>query len=146
MMFRTQLYRLARTCAVLAMICSGARLPAGAMEDPAAAPAAEKGRQRFQENCAICHGVDARGAGPFVLLLKKMPPDLTRMKKENNGYFPFDKIYEAIDGRKLPPAHGTSEMPIWGRHYKTVVPEGSETMVRGRILELVLYLRSIQVD
>jgi len=116
------------------------------MADPAAAPIAELGRQRYEDQCAICHGADARGAGPFVLLLKKVPPDLTRLSKDNGGHFPFERIYEAIDGRSLPDAHGSREMPIWGRQFKAMVEDGSETLIRGRIMELILYLRSIQRD
>jgi len=104
----------------------------------------EAGRQRFEDNCGICHGLDGKGMGAFSELLNVVPPDLTVLTKRNNGYFPFTDIYNAIDGRNLPLAHGREGMPIWGDRYKQSVADGSETLVRGRILELILYLQWLQ--
>ncbi len=104
----------------------------------------EAGRHRFEQNCGICHGLDGKGMGAFSELLKVVPPDLTVLTKRNNGYFPFTDIYNAIDGRNLPLAHGREGMPIWGERYKQAVADGSETLVRGRILELILYLQWLQ--
>ncbi len=104
----------------------------------------DAGRQRFEENCGICHGLDGKGMGAFSELLNVEPPDLTVLTKRNNGYFPFTDIYNAIDGRNLPLAHGREGMPIWGDRYKQSVADGSETLVRGRILELILYLQWLQ--
>lgn len=102
------------------------------------------GERRFEENCGICHGLDGKGMGAFSELLKVDPPDLTVLTRENNGYFPFTGIYNAIDGRNAPLAHGREGMPIWGDRYKQSVDDGSETLVRGRILELILYIQSLQ--
>jgi mono/diheme cytochrome c family protein len=104
----------------------------------------EAGKNRFEENCGICHGLDGKGMGAFSELLKVAPPDLTVLTKRNNGYFPFTDIYNAIDGRNIPLAHGREGMPIWGDRYKQAVADGSETLVRGRILELILYLQWLQ--
>ena len=104
----------------------------------------ETGRQRFEQNCGICHGLDGKGMGAFSELLKVVPPDLTTLSKRNNGYFPFTDIYNAIDGRNIPLSHGSEGMPIWGDRYKQSVTDGSETLVRGRILELILYLQWLQ--
>lgn len=104
----------------------------------------EAGRQRFEANCGICHGLDGKGMGAFAELLNVEPPDLTVLTKRNNGYFPFTDIYNAIDGRNLPLAHGREGMPIWGDRYKQAVADGSETLVRGRILELILYIQWLQ--
>jgi len=41
-------------------------------------------------------------------------PDLTSIAKRNGGVFPVDRVMMNIDGRAMPRAHGTSEMPIWG--------------------------------
>lgn len=107
---------------------------------PEAAVAA--GRQRFEENCALCHGLDARGNGPFAALLNVKPPDLTVLARNAGGEFPFSRIYRRIDGRDLPLAHGTSDMPVWGSRLKR--EGGDETYVRGRIFEILLYLESLQ--
>lgn len=100
------------------------------------------GRQRFERNCAICHGFDARGNGPFAELLNVKPPDLTLLSRAQGGDFPFTRIYRRIDGRDLPLAHGTRDMPIWGSRLKR--EGGDETWVRGRIFEIMLYLESLQ--
>ena len=72
------------------------------------------GKSEFQSSCASCHGTDAKGKGPVSDQLKIPPPDLTMLAKNNNGVFPTNAVYEAIDGLKAIPAHGTREMPIWG--------------------------------
>ena len=102
----------------------------------------DSGRQRFERNCAICHGLDARGNGPFAELLNVKPPDLTLLSRAQGGDFPFSRIYRRIDGRDLPLAHGTRDMPVWGQHLKR--EGGDETFVRGRLFEIMLYLESLQ--
>ena len=102
------------------------------------------GKTRFLENCAVCHGPDATGGGPFGGMLNKKPANLTVLSKNNKGAFPFNLVYDTIDGRGQGPAHGTKEMPIWGATWKKGGDIGAETAVRGRVLELIIYLRSIQ--
>jgi hypothetical protein len=41
---------------------------------------------------------------------KVAPTDLTVLTKKNNGVFPFDSVYEIIDGRKTVIAHGTRDI------------------------------------
>ena len=54
-------------------------------------------------------------------------------------------MYDTIDGRDMPSAHGSREMPVWGANWKLDSPGfGSDTLLRGRILEMIVYLRSIQ--
>lgn len=102
------------------------------------------GKARFMENCAVCHGADAKGGGPFTTLLKSAPSDLTMLSKGNGGDFPFNRVYDAIDGRaSVKGAHGSKEMPIWGGEWKGS-SVAAETAVRGQILEMIIYLRSIQ--
>ncbi len=63
------------------------------------------GELRFERNCGICHGLDAKGGGAFSEILKIDPPDLTVLTKNNNGSFPFTDVYNAIDGRNISLAH-----------------------------------------
>ena len=105
---------------------------------------AEMGKIRFMENCAVCHATDAKGGGPFATLLKAAPSDLTTLSERNGGEFPFNRVYDMVDGRAMPAAHGTPDMPIWGGEWKHKSMVGAETEVRGRILEMIVYLRSIQ--
>jgi|SRR5689334_10377068 len=46
---------------------------------------ADKGRTEFMENCAGCHGADAKGAGTLGAKLKTKPTDLTLLAKRNHG-------------------------------------------------------------
>ena len=60
------------------------------------------------------------------------------------------KVYQTIDGRVTVPGHGTREMPIWGARYAEEDYErygtafGAEDVVRGRILQLVYFIQSLQ--
>ena len=102
------------------------------------------GKIRYMENCAVCHGDDAKGSGVFAKLLTAAPADLTLLTKNNGGTFPFNRIFESIDGRTtVGGAHGSKEMPIWGGEWKGS-SIASETALRGRILEMIIYLRSVQ--
>jgi mono/diheme cytochrome c family protein len=107
----------------------------------------EVGRDAFATHCAACHGMDARGNGPAAPALRTPPADLTRIAARRGGDFPADEIAAFIDGRLAPPAHGTREMPVWGYRFAEGLPSGelTQALVRGRILTVVEYLRSIQV-
>jgi mono/diheme cytochrome c family protein len=104
------------------------------------------GRDAFATHCAACHGSDARGSGPAAAALRTPPADLTRIAARRGGDFPADEIAAWIDGRLAPAAHGTREMPVWGYRFAEGLPPGELTqdLVRGRILTVVEYLRSIQ--
>lgn len=105
----------------------------------------DAGRVQYQRSCAVCHGSEGRGDGPLAAFLTRRPADLTRLGANNGGTFPFGRIYDVIDGREELGAHGTREMPVWGAAWKEAAPEGfGETWVRGRILEIIIYLRAIQ--
>ena len=112
------------------------------------------GKSEFGKRCAVCHGPDGVGDGPLADLLLQPPPDLTKISQRNNGKFPILDIYQAIDGRRGLRAHGTMDMPIWGNYYKAEVSEDLRTphdvnyeeIVHGRILALVYYIQSIQVE
>ncbi len=107
------------------------------------------GEKEYMKNCALCHGEKAKGDGPYSIALVFKPTDLTQLLAENNGYFPFVELYYIIDGRDMMKVHGTRLMPIWGDRYSNeswsiVNPENTQTLVRGRIFELLMYLYSIQ--
>ncbi len=111
--------------------------------------AVSAGAREFQQRCALCHGDNGRGNGPYAFALVFKPSDLTKLAKENNGDFPFLETYMIIDGRELVKSHGPRLMPIWGDRYTEeswyeVSPEHANTLVRGKIFELLLFLNSIQ--
>ena len=68
----------------------------------------------FRQYCSPCHGMDATGDGPVADTLKKKPANLTLLSKNNGGKFPYDHVYNMIDGQEVVASHGTREMPIWG--------------------------------
>jgi mono/diheme cytochrome c family protein len=95
----------------------------------------------YQSSCAACHGIDAKGNGPVSKELKTRPPDLTVLAKNNSGVFPYNAVYEMIDGRNSTIAsHGTREMPIWG--YRFGPPQAFR--FKNRILAVLDYLNRIQ--
>ncbi|HJV70141.1 c-type cytochrome [Ideonella sp.] len=114
-------------------------------------PASDFGKREFEGNCASCHGMNAKGNGPLVEMLRKSPPDLTLLAKANGGVFPMARLYDVIDGQNVP-SHGSRDMPIWGRDYKIQaaehymdMPYDPEAYTRARILALLEYLNRLQV-
>ena len=115
----------------------------------------------FERSCAICHGFNGKGEGTMSSSLTKMPSDLTRLTKNNNGHFPFTSVYRTIEGTPNVGVHGTREMPIWGDRYRREAEEYNklakkyheitqQTAIdeylysRGLILDLIIYIMSIQ--
>jgi len=108
------------------------------------------GKREFEANCASCHGITGKGNGSVAELLRKSPPDLTLLAKNNQGVFPMARLYDVIEGANVP-AHGSRDMPVWGRDYRIKdaeyymdVPYDAEAMVRARILALLEYLNRLQ--
>jgi mono/diheme cytochrome c family protein len=103
----------------------------------------DAGRDLFRGNCAVCHGVDARGAGPMSGQLRRVPPSLTSYAVRNGGVFPSERLRTIIDGR-LVGSHGTSEMPVWGDAFRRTRDGLSGEVVKARIDAIVKYLEAIQ--
>ncbi|MGY8633926.1 c-type cytochrome [Bradyrhizobium sp. 14AA] len=109
------------------------------------------GKQAYEVQCAVCHGSDAKGNGLYVTSLKVAPSDLTSLSKKNGGVLPVDRIIKVIDGRTEIAAHGSRDMPIWGKrwalnaaeHYVDV-PYDQEAYIRAQALSIVDYLNRIQ--
>jgi hypothetical protein len=101
------------------------------------------GEMAYRTSCADCHGIDAKGDGPMAARLKAKPTDLTVEAKNNNGEFPFDPIYDIIDGRKSTPTSSPRHMPIWGQAFLSFGPD-SQGIPRNRISAIIDYLKRIQ--
>jgi len=106
----------------------------------------EQGRADFQQFCVSCHGVGGRGDGPAAPALRKPPADLTGIAARRGGEFPDAEIATYIDGRFAIAAHGSRAMPIWGVHLGEEMAQSDfrEEVVRGRIVSLIDYLKTIQ--
>ena len=116
------------------------------------------GARQYKRYCSLCHGDEGKGEAPYAELLKVPLVDLTQLSKKNGGAFPFEEVYEVIDGRQTVAAHGPRNMPIWGDIFLVEStdefnpypfgPWGNskqyEDFVSGRISALVLFLATIQ--
>lgn len=110
----------------------------------------DPGKRDFETRCAVCHGADGKGAGPFAAQLKQPLPDLTTLAKRNGGAFPADRTFAMIEGAGA--GHGGRAMPVWGLDFTTQaseqlpeMPYNQAKFVRERITALVEYLHSLQV-
>ncbi len=101
----------------------------------------ETGAQIFAENCALCHGADAKGGAMADA------PDLTTLTARHGGKFPARYVMSTIDGyaqgthRGPMPEFGAyleSEMEVW------VDEKGVQTPTPGALVRLAEYLESVQ--
>lgn len=106
------------------------------------------GKKEFITYCGSCHGTDGKGDGPIVDFIKRKPVDLTQLTKNNDGAFPFERIWGVFDGTYIFAEHGTSEMPIWGYRFVQEAKQKNESDIsskaRAKALNIILYLQVIQ--
>jgi mono/diheme cytochrome c family protein len=100
---------------------------------------ATRGAQVFAENCAVCHGADARGA---------IGPDLTLIAERNGGTFPEIETMATIYGPAYHQSRGTI-MPEFGAGdlgplVNVELEAGVGTPVPADLVALSEYLQSIQ--
>jgi mono/diheme cytochrome c family protein len=112
---------------------------------------ADLGKREYDGQCAVCHGKQGKGDGPYAGIVETRIADLTALAKRNNGVFPFQQVYETIDGRRIFKAHGPGDMPIWGTRYMAIageayfdIPYDPEVYIRNRILALTEYVNRLQ--
>jgi mono/diheme cytochrome c family protein len=112
-----------------------------------------EGEAIFHLYCSPCHGRDARGGGPVAADLKTEPPSLREIAKRRGGKFDEAEVKAYVDGRSMPRAHGTPEMPVWGSLFRYIAEvsdtlasdeAGIENKAQERITLLVKYLHTIQ--
>jgi mono/diheme cytochrome c family protein len=105
------------------------------------------GKQEYLTSCSACHGETADGNGPISTMFKTRVPDLRKIAANNDGVFPLLKVIQVIDGRAVVRGHG-NPMPLFGRRFSAEAEDpammGAEAITRGRVLELALYIQSIQ--
>lgn len=107
----------------------------------------ETGAMAFAEDCAACHGPDARGNGPAAAGLPVTPPDLTTLTARNGGTYPRDYVLSTIDGY-VRGEHVSGVMPEFGAGdmgpMVMVEDDGLATPIPARLLALSMYLESLQ--
>jgi mono/diheme cytochrome c family protein len=101
-----------------------------------------EGRDNFLAYCAVCHGIDGKGGGPAVPALKVPVPDLTTMAKRYGKYDEVAVQNHIRGASKVPAAHGSTEMPIWGPLFRS---QGGDETAFLRVRNLTTYLGSVQV-
>jgi mono/diheme cytochrome c family protein len=100
------------------------------------------GAAAYQTYCAACHGRGGRGDGPLSAQLATRPPDLTTLTQGNEGRFPYDRVYGAIDGRRPVKAHGA--MPAWAEAFRGSNGAADAVSVKERITQLTRFVASLQ--
>jgi mono/diheme cytochrome c family protein len=128
--------------AVLAICVSGAKtLPA--VDETLPPSYMPSGKLMYQQYCATCHGLDAKGTGPMASFLKTRPSDLTSLAKRHGGKFPNEYVRSVLEFGPGPSAHGSSDMPTWGPIFR-YFDKQNERAVQQRIKNLCNYLASLQ--
>jgi mono/diheme cytochrome c family protein len=128
---RTQLTLLVAALLVVACVSQNRPPPGGA--------------ETFSRHCASCHGARGDGDGPVADIIRGTIPDLTTLARRNGGEFPAARVASYIDGRSVPPAHGSRTMPVWGAVFDATARLVVDAETAGpRVAELVEYLRSLQ--
>jgi len=106
---------------------------------PARPSVSIEGKALFAQYCAVCHGVDAKGAGPAASSLKQPPTDLTQISKRNRGKFPERRMLRVLEGKDTT---STPDMPVWC----TVLYQTNPNLYTGQIQlhSLLRYLEALQ--
>lgn len=114
------------------------------------------GEHEYDKHCVACHGPAGKGDGVRKPYLHEKPSDLTTLSLRNGGEFPFERVYEKIDGA-LEVERALREMPCWGAEYRAEaaaayaeeagrdVPYSTDVYVETRFAALVNHLRDLQV-
>lgn len=113
-------------------------------------PGPQDGKALFMENCAVCHGENAKGNGPMARSMKKAPKDLTLIKVRHGNAFPRAKMMSVIDGYARSDMAGPG-MPEFGALLEgDLVPydsgDGKPTPTPRKLVALAEYLESIQAS
>jgi mono/diheme cytochrome c family protein len=81
-------------------------------EPESTASTVSAGAELYTKHCAVCHGADLKGNGPFPAPYRT-PPDLSTLARRHAGKFPEAYVSNVLhNGVKLP-AHKPAEMPVW---------------------------------
>ena len=110
---------------------------------PATQTSAASGLEMYRTYCASCHGTEGKGNGPASSALRNRPTDLTELARRNSGRFPEMKVFNAITGDATVAAHGSRDMPVWGRVFLRI-NDSDASKAKLRIRNLTKYIASIQ--
>jgi mono/diheme cytochrome c family protein len=135
MIFRT-LGKLLRCCllsGVMVGVCGAQERQL--QKPPEASPMLSSGAELFTQHCAVCHGNDLKGNGPFPPPYR-VPPDLTTLSRRHGGKFPEAYVSSVLrDGVKIS-AHVPAEMPVWATTNRS-----DKAHTESRIRDLTAYIK-----
>lgn len=100
-----------------------------------------RGQAEYLRYCSACHGEAADGKGPVANILTPRPPDLQKLEGKFGSPL-GTRLVAYVMGTTMPRAHGTSDMPVWGRNLAD--PDGDDTDAVRSIWRIVSYLDSLQ--
>ena len=111
-------------------------------------PEHREGAAIYAENCAMCHGVDARGSGDIATGMTPAPSDLTVLARGNGGRFPVARVLSQVDGYLKGETPG-DDMPEFGALLEgDLVPvetdDGVMTPTPRPLAALLAYLETVQ--
>ncbi len=132
-------------CVALVSIASFMATAVSQERKPAHSPGSDpvSGLQLYKRYCAVCHGNDLKGNGPVSPEFKNGPSDLTTLAQRHGGKFPEAYVEDVLRNGVEKPAHGNTEMPIWGPLFATI--RGTDpALVHVRIVNLTNYIKSKQ--
>lgn len=109
---------------------------------PGTSSGSPSGAELYNKQCAVCHGTDLKGAGPFPAPYRT-PPDLTTLARRHGGKFPAAYVSKVLKNGVRLPAHGPAEMPVWGTDFEAK-DQLDKTQVTKRITDLTNYIKSAQ--
>jgi mono/diheme cytochrome c family protein len=111
-----------------------------------AAENAQPGEEMYRRYCGACHGPAGRGDGVASSTMRPPPEDLTQLAKQNGGAFPTMQVMHYVDGTDHVRAHGDPAMPVWGEVFReeAISDMTRRLEVRGKVMQIVAYLESIQ--
>lgn len=104
--------------------------------------APQAGRALYDQNCAACHGADARGGAQV--------PDLTTLARRYGGDYPQMLVLDKLDGyARGQTVYAGTEMPefghlLTGRLTRVQTDQGLSRPLPEPIVALDAYLQSIQ--
>jgi mono/diheme cytochrome c family protein len=103
-----------------------------------------EGKGVYETYCTTCHGPVGKGDGQFASSIRKRPPDLTLLSKQNKGKFPEERVLQFIDGRVRGDAAKHSDMPVWSDVFAKSSDAPNAEGIKARLVSLVKYLETLQ--
>ena len=101
------------------------------------------GRAEYIRYCSACHGEEADGNGPVANVLNPRPPALTSLRKKFGKPLSTDLVV-FVSGTSMPRAHGTSDMPVWGKVLREEA--GDDRAAIDLLWTIVNYVDCIQTE